>query len=320
MLVLSAKEMKELISPDEVIEQIAESYRLYESNSFIQPDRIHVNREDDVFLYMPCFTDNSLGTKIITVFPNNRAYNEPAIQGIMLINDKNTGKPVAIMDGATLTAIRTGAVGGLGIDLTTKKGIKRVGLIGAGVQGFNQLLFACSVREIEDIYIYDIFKDNLPEFCQKLGEKLENINIHICDTTEELLKNSEAVITTTTATKPVLPNDIELLKGKHFVGIGSYKPNMREYPQEIFDLVDKVFIDTEFGKHETGDLITPIQEGWIKEDDIFTFSKLVTEKVFVDKERTTFFKSVGMALFDIVVGQYIYEKALEKGYGKNIEL
>lgn len=312
--------MMDLVSHKEVMKKITESFEIYASNNFMLPDRIHINKDEDVFLYMPCFTNNAVGTKMITVFPNNREYNEPAIQGIMLLNDTQTGKPIAIMDGATLTAIRTGAVGGLGVDLTARKDVSSIGLIGAGVQGFNQLIYASNVRDIKKINIFDIFHDKLIEFKEKLQKELPDIKIHICNTNVELVKESDVIITTTTATQPVIPNDGELLRGKHFIGIGSYKPNMREFPKELFEILNEMYIDTEFGKHETGDLITPIKEGWMKEENIHDFSELVTNKRHINTDETTLFKSVGMAIFDVVVGEYIYRKALEKGFGTNINL
>lgn len=320
MLILNSQEMYELVSYREVIDKIAQAYEIYEEKDFDLPDRIHLHRDDDVFLYMPCFTKKAIGTKMITVFPNNREHNEPAIQGIMLLNDVNTGKPLAIMDGATLTAIRTGAVGGLGVELTTRKDVNSIGLIGAGVQGFNQLVYASKVRKVKEIYIYDIFKDKLEEFRDRLAKELPYIDIYICSSNIELVEKSDVIITTTTATSPVVPNDPELLKGKHFIGIGSYKPDMREFPEELFKMVDKLYIDTEFGKHESGDLITPLKEGWVREEDMVDFSKIVTGKDSINLDTTTLFKSVGMAIFDVVVGNYIYEKAVRDNHGVNINL
>ena len=286
------------------------------------PDRVHVDYKNKTILYMPCFLENIFGTKFLTVFPENRKKSRPVIDGLMLLNDYDTGETISILDGKTLTALRTGAVGGTGIRHITPKDVKTVGLVGAGVQGFNQLRFACEARDIEKIIVFDLFKEKLPDFIQKVKEQISGVEVVSVENTEELLKESDIVITTTTSNEPVFSNKKELFKGKHFIGIGSYKPNMREYPDALISVLNKVYIDTEFAKEETGDLSNPLERGLLKDNQIETFGKyLLYEK---NKEEiikgTTWFKSVGMALFDIVVAQLIYNKAKEKGIGQEIEL
>lgn len=322
MIYLNEKEIFESVTFEEVMDTIEEAFRIYEKKDFEMPDRIHAEYNNKTLLYMPCFLKDIFGTKILTVFPENSKKGKAVIDGLMLLNDYETGEPVCLMDGKTLTVLRTGAVGGIGIRNTTNEDVKSLGLIGTGVQGFYQVLFACKARNIEKVYIFDIFKEKAEEFKERLEKKLPNINIKVCDTVKEMLENSEVVVTTTTAKNPVLPDNEELLRGKHFVGIGSYKPDMREYPDSLFRVVDKVLVDTDFGKEESGDLAKPIENGLIKEEEIQSFGAyLISDE---DKsavlEGTTFFKSVGMALFDITVSQLIYNRAKEKGVGQEIEL
>ncbi|MCT4620125.1 MAG: ornithine cyclodeaminase family protein [Marinisporobacter sp.] len=310
------------VSFDEIMDTIEEAFCVYGKKEFEMPDRIHIDYKNKTLLYMPCFLNNIFGTKMLTVFPENREKNKPVIDGLMLLNDFETGEPVAIIDGKCLTALRTGAVGGVGIRHTTPNEVKTVGLIGAGVQGFYQLLYACKARNIEKITIFDVFKDKLMSFVEKLHEELPNIEIKIAETVDDLLKESEVVITTTTANNPVLPEEIELLKGKHFIGIGSYKPSMREYPKVLFSLLNKVYIDTDFAKEETGDLIFPLNNQLLFEDQIETFDHFLRYEKNKEEivKNTTFFKSVGMALFDIAVAHLIYKKAKSNNIGQEIIL
>jgi ornithine cyclodeaminase len=97
---------------------------------------------------------------------------------------------------------------------------------------------------------------------------------------------------------------------------------MREYPEALFRNIKYLLIDTEHALLETGDVITPLEKGWIAEKQIMPFNRVVSGKlVDVDNEyNVTFFKSVGMALFDIVVADFIYKKAREKGCGFEVKL
>ena len=270
---------------------------------------------------MPCFLEDTFGTKILTVFPDNRMIKKPVISGLMLLNDYESGEAVAMIEGKTLTALRTGAVGGVAIRYTTPEDVKTVGLVGAGAQGFTQLQFACQARNIEKIFVYDLFQEGLPDFVKRVKNKIPHVDIEAVGTTRELLEKSEVIITTTTAIDPVFPDEQELFMGKHFIGIGSYKPDMREYPEALSKVVDKVYVDTLFAKEETGDLSQPLASGALKEEQVELFSDYLRSEKNKSEivGKTTWFKSVGMAIFDLVTAQLIFDQAKEKSIGQNID-
>lgn len=321
MIYLNKEDILKSITFDELMDSIEEAYRIYESKKFNMPDRIHIDNKDLTALYMPCFLEETFGTKILTVAPNNAKLSKPVIDGVMLVNDVETGEIVCMMDGKTLTAVRTGAVGGVGVRHTTSEDIKSVGLIGTGAQGFYQILYTCKARDIKDVYLYNRTKEKAISLKVELEEELENINIHVVNSSRELVEKSELIITATTSNEPVVDNDKELLKGKHIVAIGSYKPTMKELPDALFEIVDSVTVDTDFGKIESGDLCIPIDKNLIRSEDVINMGDFLSDKSgFEPKGKTTLYKSVGMALFDMVVANKIYKKAIEKGIGQNIQL
>ncbi len=320
MLFLNKQDVSSLIVYEEVIQIIEKAMEIYDKKDFKMPDRITVNTSDtETYLYMPCFTKDAKGTKILTLNADNFKLNKPMLQGVMLLNNPESGDIECIIDGASVTAYRTGAVGSTGIKYTSPETCKNLGVIGTGVQGFYQSLYAASVRPIENIYVFDLDKNKCAEFATRLHKELPNVNVQPIDDTRELVEKSEIIITVTPSSKPVVPDDENLLKGKHFIGIGSYKPNMREYPESIYKLLDKVYIDVDFAMEESGDLITPCEKGWLKEENVETLYSAVKNNS-IDINQTTFYKSVGMALFDVLVADYIYKKAVEKGIGQNIRL
>ncbi|CAH2212369.1 ornithine cyclodeaminase family protein [Tepidibacter aestuarii] len=318
MLYLNEQDIKESVSLDEIMDAVEKAFHIYEKNAFFMPDRIHIDKDQNTLLYMPCFSESIFGTKILTLFPENPKKNEPVTNGLMLLNDKETGKPVCMINGASITAYRTGAVGGVGIRYTSPQNVKTLGVIGTGVQGLYQTLYACKARNFTKVTVFDSYIQKLPEFVLRLEKELPNIEIIAANSSKEVVKNSEVIITATPSVEPVIPNDKELLKGKHFIAIGSYKPTMHEYPKAIFDIIENLYIDTEFATEESGDIITPLKEGWIKQEQIKPFMDLVNGKKV--EEETTLFKSVGMGLFDIVVSELIYTRAKEKGLGQVINL
>ena len=173
ILLLNQKDIEDNIIYDEIIAKVEEAYKLYNNKQFYMPERISVNYRNKSVVYMPCFRDNIFGTKILTIFPENKNIGKPTINGLVLLNDYVTGEPLALLDGKVVTSLRTGAVGAVGIRYLARKDCTTVGIIGAGVQGFNQALFACMVRDIRRIYIYDKFKKDYDQFISGLQAKLK---------------------------------------------------------------------------------------------------------------------------------------------------
>ena len=102
------------------MDQIEEAYKIFESGAYYMPPRPTVEHDNKTLIYMPCYTKDSLGTKMLTIF-RNVSLGLPSIDGLVLMNDPKTGKPLAILDGQTVTAYRTGAVGGVGIRHLSRK-------------------------------------------------------------------------------------------------------------------------------------------------------------------------------------------------------
>ena len=114
MLLLNKKDIEKSVDLDGMMDQIEEAYKIFESGAYYMPPRPTVEHDNKTLIYMPCYTKDSLGTKMLTIFPENASLGLPSIDGLVLMNDPKTGKPLAILDGQTVTAYRTGAVGGVG--------------------------------------------------------------------------------------------------------------------------------------------------------------------------------------------------------------
>jgi len=322
MLYLSEKDILKAAAPIDVVDEVEAAMVLYEKKDFFMPDRMHIDYSGNTLLLMPCFARHYLGTKLVTLFPKNAEKNVPVLYGLMILNSGETGEPLAVLNGSALTALRTGAVGSVGIRHLTPNTVNTLGVVGAGIQGFSQALTACSQRKFSSVFVFDTISERMASFCRKLSTAFPKINVMQVKSVEHLLRESQVVITTTTSLKPVLPEKEKLLEGKCFIGIGSYKPDMREFPKSLFKLLKKMYIDTETAREESGDLITPVGKKWIKREQIFTLGKLIVGQIKDEpgKNGTSLFKSVGMALFDIVVSEFIFRKAKQLGLGTEVEI
>ena len=315
MIVLSKEQIEEMVDPDQMMDQIEEAYRIYGSGEFYMPPRPTVEHENKQLMYMPCYTKDIIGTKILSIFPENSKLGLPSIDGIVLLNDYTTGAPLAVMDGQSVTAWRTGAVGGVGIRHLSRKDCHTVGIIGAGMQGFHQAVSACAARAIHTVYVFNHSDRDLTDYLERLKKAIdkEDVKVVQCKAVEELVRNSDIICTTTPSTTPVLPDDKELLRGKCIIAIGSYMPEMREIPDAVLDLVDNVYIELPYACEESGDLSQPLASGKLTKDRIKLMHEyLVSGEKEIKEGQTTYFKSVGMGLFDVCIAQKLYEVAKEK--------
>ncbi len=319
MLILDGAQMTDLLSLQQVIGAVEQSMFAYEHGEAMAPQRMHLDNEKNTLLCMPSWGSRYFGTKLVTVMPDNRGKGLPVTNGAMLLNDGETGVPLAILQASKLTALRTGALGAIGIKYMTPPDASSIGLIGCGVQGIHQAVFACAVRSISIIHYLHRTDEGSLRLLSFVKNYFPHVVMERSDTANELLSKTDIIIASTTASEPVLPNDEDKLRGKHFVSIGSYKPSMQELPDAIYRLADKLFIDSEFARHETGDTINPVKKGLMKEEDIFTLGKLITRKVTVDINKTTVYKSAGMAIFDLFVAQAMYEQAIKMKIGTSVE-
>ena len=138
------------------------------------------------------------------------------------------------------------------------------------------------------------------------------------DNSEDLVKASQLIIAATTSTKPLFKDDPALVKGKTFISIGSFKPDMKEFPDAVISTADHVYVDTMFAAKESGDIFIPLEKKIVELEKIKPFSSLLEEPVSLGN-KTFFFKSVGMALFDLTVASAVYKLALKENTGQKLD-
>jgi ornithine cyclodeaminase len=284
------------------------------SGEYLMPKRMHLDYGSDTFLLMPCITDEYWSTKLVSFNPGNKGSGRPSIYGTVVLTNTKTGEPLAIMDGSIITAMRTAAVSAAGIRILSPPGCHTLGIIGTGVQGIFQAVFACSVREINVIRAYDQNIDNLKRFSNELKVKYPEVRVFQAADSSEVVNSSEVIISATNSQNPVFRNEKDLFTGKTFVGIGSYKPDFREFPEQLFRQVDQIFVDTMDGINESGDLITPVINNWITEDKIHMIGHLLSGNLIRSSNKTRLFKTVGSAIFDLFAAKLIYETHLKKAH------
>jgi len=321
MLYLNHDQIMAALTPQATMEAVEKALAVYESRQFSMPERLTLNTGDDnVLIVMPSTAGGGIATKVLTLYPGNRALGLPVIDAIVILADEANGEILAMMDGKTITSMRTGAVTGTSIRHLARADASTVGLVGCGAQGYYQVLYACAARSMERITLYDSYAPGALALQARLQAEMPQVQVDIAANTAELVTMSDVIITATTARKSVFPDNPKLFEGKHFVAIGSFQPDVREYPDAIFKGTAKVWVDLEFAMEESGELLVPLETGLLREEQVETLGHLIASGQEPDRGAygTTFFKTVGMALFDLTAAQAAYAGAKEMGLGTEL--
>ncbi|AJD30212.1 MULTISPECIES: ornithine cyclodeaminase family protein [Clostridium] len=329
MLILTAEDIKRVFTMRDAIEADKEAFRLYSTNKAEVPLRTNINipKYKGTSLFMPGYVEelDTAGIKIVSVFPENPKLGKPAVPAQMILLDGKTGEISAIMDGTYLTQLRTGASAGAATDILAKQDSKIGALIGTGGQALCQLEALLSARNLKVVKVYSRNIEKVKAFVEEAKEKLGHYGTEIIgvDSSDEAIENADVITVVTTATSPVFDGE-KVKKGAHINGVGSYMKHMQEIDEYIISKADKIYLDSkEAVLSEAGDFIIPIQKGIITEDIITGELGQVISKTIEGRQsenEITLFKSVGIAVQDVVTAYRIYEKALKNKVGKEIEI
>ncbi len=304
--------------PYDVIQKAVEqAYLMQSAQKFHMPDRIHVPQKENTLLLMPCFGDAYMATKLVTVFPKAPESGFPVVNGMVILANNHTGQPLAILDGAALTARRTGAVGGLATACLSPDSVHTAGVIGAGVQGRSQAAFLLFNRQIDTLWVWDVNPAAAQDMAREIQAVWPQVTCRVAKSARDLVSRSQVVIAATTSTKPVFDADVSDIRGKTFISIGSFTPQMKELPDAVIKGADAVYVDTLFAIEESGDICQPLENQVVSREKILAFASVVQQPENL-RGTTFFFKSVGMALFDLTVAAAVFEWGIKENQGQEL--
>ncbi len=328
MLVLNADEVRKALPMRETIEAMKKAYASLSDGQAEAPlrTRLSIPTQNALSIFMPAYVhtdeEDALAIKIVSIFPDNPARGLPYIEAAVIAFEAETGKVSALLDGGSLTAIRTGAGSGAAIDLLARKDSHTVAIFGAGAQGRTQLEAACSVRKIEKAWVYDSDAKRTETFVDEMaGHGAIPADLKPASSSREAVKYADIICTATTSNTPVFA-DADIKPGTHISAIGSYTPEMVEVPPETIQRA-RVFVDSRSAVlAEAGDLIQPMKSGLISEAHVRAElgEIILGRKQGRDSEmEISYFKSVGVAVQDAMAAQLALRNAKAMRLGREIE-
>lgn len=311
---LNSAEIRSLVSMEEAIMSMEEAFSSFSDGSSHVPQR-HISGISKLNLFLkPAFNEklNRIAVKVITQKNDINLSGTPTILGVVLLLDMESGAVLSMMDGACITALRTGAASGVAAKHLACRNADTMALFGCGAQGKTQLEAIFSARPIKRAFLYDLNE----KAALKLKLETENrfgVSVKV-NKSIDYLKDADIICTATNAESPLFSiNNIS--KGTHINAVGSYKPTMQEIDPQILKTC-KLYVDSKKSVlKESGDLIKPINnniftDGVIKAE----IGELINKKAQgrTNENEITVFKSVGLGVQDLFMANLIYENYLKK--------
>lgn len=333
---LSQSDIKKVLELDKVIEGVKKAYiQKSEGRTAVWPSiEYHFEEEKAAMDIRSGYVmgEKLHGAKMLNNFPLNTEKGIPSFSGLLLIFDSKTGLPLGVMDASYITSMRTGAAAALGIKALARKDTRNLLLVGAGRQAFYMLAATLlAMPQIENVRILDpLSYDNACSFTDQIVSRLadelkikvrDGISFSPVDDLPGVLSDTDAVITITRATSPIIKKEW-VKAGTHFSCIGADMAGKEEIDPGLFREA-RVFADDIKQCLSFGEMEIPCKMGIIAEESVTgELGEVLSGKKQgrISDDDITIFDATGLALLDIVTGKIAIDLAVEKGLGTLVEI
>lgn len=315
--ILSAADVYHALPMANAIELMRTVFAQVSAGEVNIPPRLHLNAAAGTFLVMPALLHSSgdFCVKVVSVYAENPRRGLPALNGLVMVFDLGTGLPRAVLNGQALTAIRTGAAGGLAADLFARKEARSAVLFGAGVQGRSQLQGVLAVRRITRVYLVDSRRVAAEKLAAEIANWPNAPEVQVVDDPGEAVRRADIVIAATNCATPVFDGR-DLRPGTHVTAVGSYKLTTREVDETTVRRARVIIDSREAALAEAGDLAGCDPAGVIEIGEVAAGRAPARQ----NDEEITFFKSVGIAAQDAAAARYATDQAERLGLGTIAQL
>jgi len=328
ILLLTEKDVQQLSSIDEVMEVVESAFREKGLGHVQMPAKLYLFywKYNGDLRTMPSYIEHPdiSAVKIVNVHPENRnKYNLPTVMATIILVDPKNGAPLAILGGAAITNLRTGAAGGVAAKYLARKDSKVVGLVGAGAQARTQLMaFLSLYGKLEEVRVWsrtektrDAYVAEMKPMC---GDTTKMVSVK---SVKKAVEGADIVVTTTPSKTPIVLDEW-VTSGMHFNCIGADAPGKEELDPTILTRAKLVVDDWEQASH-SGEINVPLAKGIVTKQNVWgEIGEVVAglKQGRTSSDEITVFASTGLAIQDAVTAELAYKKALAKGIGRFFEM
>ena len=327
VLLLSEREIAELLSIDEVMEVVENAFREKALGYVQMPPKVYLNfsKYNGDVRAMPAYLErlDVASVKIVNSHPENpRNFGMATVSATALLLDPRNGALLSIMGGNNITAIRTAAAGGIAAKYLARRNSKTACFIGTGVQARAQLLALLTVfPNLEEIRACDISTEAAESFASNAEKKASQSRIVVVENEAIAVEEADIVITTTPSRKPLVFESM-VSEGTHFNCIGADAPLKEELDPAILKKAKIVVDDWEQASH-SGETNVPFSKGILSRKDVWAeLGDIIvgTKPGRTSNEEITVFDSTGLAIQDAATIELVYKKARSREIGCFIDI
>jgi len=317
---LTEEDVRAVLTIDDLIETMAGALAQFSKGSVTQPVRtvIPVGTDDAFWGLMPAYVPpESLGAKLVTVFGSNAARGLPSHLASIVLLDHETGALRALLDGRFITEARTAAVSAVSSRLLARKSASSLAIIGSGVQARSHLDALSRVHALKQVAVWSPNAAHRDRFLAHANSSA----VRAVDYAGEAVVGADLIVLATSSPSPVIESGW-VKPGAHVISVGACRPTQREMDPELVARA-RLFVDSRAAAVvESGDVVMGIQEGRF---DAGHIAAEIGELVNGARGRTsdtdiTIFKSLGLAVEDVMAADLAYRRAVERGIGQILTL
>jgi alanine dehydrogenase len=324
MRILSRRQVIELLSLHECIAAVEGAFRLHAEGRTLGPGVLGVPAGRGGFHIKAAGLLGSrsyFAAKTNANFPDNlQRFGLPTIRGTVVLADAETGAPLAMMDSASVTALRTGAATGVAAKYLARPDARSATIVGCGAQGGTQLAAIAAVLPLEQVWVLDTDPARAKEFAVRAEAEL-GIRVSVAPDLHAALRESEVCVTCTPSRRAFVFRD-HVAPGAFIAAVGADNRGKQELEPALVASATLV-VDVLEQCAEIGELQHPLAAGLMTREDVHAeLSDVITGRRpgRTRDDEVTIFDSSGTALQDVAAAAMVYEKALAKGCGTEVSL
>lgn len=312
-LLLTSRDVAELLSKEECIGAVEHAFRLHGEGKTLPPGILGIHAKDGGFHIKTGLMDferTYFAAKANANFPNNRKFDLPTIQGVIIVCDGENGQLLALMDSIEITILRTGAATAVAAKYLSRQDSKVVTICGSGNQGRISLKMLSNIRPIEKAFVHDIDETRADQFVEELSAELQ-LQIEAVKDFSEATVQSDIVITCTPAKDFFLKRE-HIKAGTFIAAVGADNEDKQELEPELLK-EGKLVTDITEQCATIGELHHAIEAKVLTRESVHAeLGEVIagTKEGRVSNEEIIIFDSTGMALQDVAASVVVYEKAL----------
>ncbi len=315
---LGEEDVRALLSMTELVEAMQAALAAFSAGRVNQPVRAVIQAPHGVFASMPAYVGSpaAMGAKLVTVFHENENKGLPTHLATILLLDPETGALRAIIDGRYITEARTAAVSAVAARFLARETARVLAIIGSGVQAHSHVEALSLVRGFHEIRCWSRSAEKRERFVAEH----RNFSIRAALDAEAAVKDADVVVLATSSSTPVV-EDAWVKPGACVISVGACLPSQREMDPALVARGRLIVDSRAAALKESGDIVHGIREGRFGEDHVAAELGAVVADPTLGRrsdEEVTIFKSLGLAVEDVVAANLAYHHALGKGRGAAI--